>query len=59
MISTLWRYVLGRLTVGLVWIGETTRDSRSARLVTMGLELPEPRDSGNEGWHMEQRGGWR
>lgn len=59
MFSAFWRHCLDRLEAGLAWITDTTRDSRSARLATMGLQGPEERDAGPDGLHMRQFGGWR
>lgn len=59
MFSALWRYCRGWLHAGLVWMSDTTRDSRSARLATMGLQGPVEHDAGPDGLHMQQFGGWR
>lgn len=59
MFSVLWKYCLARLRASQAWISETTRNSRSARLATMGLQGSAEQDSGADGLHMQQCGGWR
>ncbi|RTL41316.1 MAG: hypothetical protein EKK49_02105 [Rhodocyclaceae bacterium] len=59
MFSALWQYCLARLRAGQAWISETTSNSRSARLATMGLQGPAEQDAGADGLHMQQFGGWR